>query len=98
MVQLIISFRNSCLINQKNQIIFLQIEALCQLIERQWYEDRNTVEAALSRATGHDLAAVFKRLLRALPQPPLTQELMRLFYHTYGKLLYNKLLSAVSRI
>lgn len=61
-----------------------KIEALCQLIERQWYEDRSTVEAALNRATGHDLAAVFKRLLRALPQPPLTQELMRLFYHTYA--------------
>ncbi|XP_023945151.2 rho GTPase-activating protein conundrum isoform X1 [Bicyclus anynana] len=61
-----------------------KIEALCQLIERQWYEDRDTVEAALRRATGHDLAAVFKRLLRSLPQPPLTQELMRLFYHTYA--------------
>ncbi|KAJ0182808.1 hypothetical protein K1T71_002177 [Dendrolimus kikuchii] len=61
-----------------------KIEALCQLIERQWYEDRAGVEAALGRATSHDLAAVFKRLLRALPQPPLTQELMRLFYHTYS--------------
>ncbi|XP_039753640.1 rho GTPase-activating protein conundrum isoform X2 [Pararge aegeria] len=61
-----------------------KIEALCQLIERQWYEDRSSVEAALRRATGHDLAAVFKRLLRSLPQPPLTQELMRLFYHTYS--------------
>lgn len=61
-----------------------KIEALCQLIERQWYSDRATVEAALSRASSHDLAAVFKRLLRALPTPPLTQELMRLFYHTYA--------------
>ncbi|CAH0724502.1 unnamed protein product, partial [Brenthis ino] len=61
-----------------------KIEALCQLIERQWYSERGGVEAALRRATGHDLAAVFKRLLRALPQPPLTQELMRLFYHTYS--------------
>ncbi|XP_026319634.1 rho GTPase-activating protein conundrum isoform X2 [Hyposmocoma kahamanoa] len=61
-----------------------KIESLCQLIERQWYEDRGAVEAALSRASSHDLAAVFKRLLRALPQPPLTQELMRLFYHTYA--------------
>ncbi|XP_061385615.1 rho GTPase-activating protein conundrum isoform X2 [Danaus plexippus] len=60
-----------------------KIEALCQLIERQWYEDRSSVESALHRATGHDLAAVFKRLLRSLPQPPLTQELMRLFYQTY---------------
>lgn len=61
-----------------------KIEALCQLIERQWYTDRASVEAALARASSHDLAAVFKRLLRALPQPPLTQELMRLFYHTYA--------------
>ncbi|XP_059058394.1 rho GTPase-activating protein conundrum, partial [Achroia grisella] len=61
-----------------------KIEALCQLIERQWYSERASVEAALSRASSHDLAAVFKRLLRALPQPPLTQELMRLFYHTYA--------------
>ncbi|CAG4989028.1 unnamed protein product [Colias eurytheme] len=61
-----------------------KIETLCQLIEREWYSDRESVEAALHRATGHDLAAVFKRLLRALPQPPLTQELMRLFYHTYA--------------
>ncbi|KAI5632870.1 rhoGAP domain-containing protein [Phthorimaea operculella] len=60
-----------------------KIESLCQLIERQWYSERRAVEAALSRASSHDLAAVFKRLLRALPQPPLTQELMRLFYHTY---------------
>ncbi|KAJ2940716.1 hypothetical protein O0L34_g14826 [Tuta absoluta] len=61
-----------------------KIESLCQLIERQWYSERRAVEAALSRASSHDLAAVFKRLLRALPQPPLTQELMRLFYHTYA--------------
>ncbi|CAG4950568.1 unnamed protein product [Parnassius apollo] len=61
-----------------------KIEALCQLIEREWYSAREEVEAALQRATGHDLAAVFKRLLRALPQPLLTQELMRLFYHTYA--------------
>ncbi|KAJ8736672.1 hypothetical protein PYW08_007328 [Mythimna loreyi] len=61
-----------------------KIEALCQMIERQWYSDRAAVEAALSRASSHDLGAVFKRLLRALPQPPLTQELMRLFYHTYA--------------
>ncbi|XP_047520127.1 rho GTPase-activating protein conundrum isoform X1 [Pieris napi] len=61
-----------------------KIESLCQLIEQQWYSERGGVEAALSRATGHDLAAVFKRLLRALPQPPLTQELARLFYHTYA--------------
>lgn len=61
-----------------------KIEALCQLMERRWYVDRGGVEAALRRASSHDLAAVFKRLLRALPQPPLTQELMRLFYHTYA--------------
>ncbi|XP_026731471.1 rho GTPase-activating protein conundrum isoform X3 [Trichoplusia ni] len=61
-----------------------KIEALCQLIERQWYSERSAVEAALARASSHDLAAVYKRLLRALPQPPLTQELMRLFYHTYS--------------
>ncbi|XP_050346914.1 rho GTPase-activating protein conundrum isoform X3 [Nymphalis io] len=61
-----------------------KVEALVALVERQWYADRAGVEAALRRAPGHDLAAVFKRLLRALPQPPLTQELMRLFYHTYA--------------
>ncbi|KAM3960915.1 rho GTPase-activating protein conundrum isoform 2-T2 [Aphomia sociella] len=61
-----------------------KIEALCQLIERQWYSERTAVEAALARASSHDVAAAFKRLLRALPQPPLTQELMRLFYHTYA--------------
>ncbi|VVD02471.1 unnamed protein product [Leptidea sinapis] len=55
-----------------------------KLIERHWYSDRSDVEAALARASGHDLAAVFKRLLRSLPQPPLTQELMRLFYQTYS--------------
>ncbi|XP_041975006.1 rho GTPase-activating protein conundrum isoform X2 [Aricia agestis] len=61
-----------------------KVEALCQLVERSWYSSRGTVEAALARASAHDLAAVFKRLLRALPQPPLTIELMRLFYHTYA--------------
>ncbi|XP_068626300.1 rho GTPase-activating protein conundrum isoform X2 [Battus philenor] len=61
-----------------------KVEALCQLIERDWYSARGEVEAALRRASGHDLAAVYKRLLRALPQPPLTQDLMRLFYHTYA--------------
>ncbi|CAB3239553.1 unnamed protein product [Arctia plantaginis] len=61
-----------------------KIEALCGLIERGWYSSRGAVEAALARATSHDVAAVFKRLLRALPQSPLTQELMRLFYHTYS--------------
>lgn len=63
----------------------MQIESLCQLIEREWYEQRDVVEAALRRASSHDVAAVFKRLMRDLPQPPLTQELMRLFYHTYGE-------------
>ncbi|XP_028175847.1 rho GTPase-activating protein conundrum isoform X1 [Ostrinia furnacalis] len=61
-----------------------KIESLCQLIEREWYGQRELVEAALSRASSHDIAAVFKRLMRDLPQPPLTQELMRLFYHTYA--------------
>ncbi|XP_072947765.1 rho GTPase-activating protein conundrum-like isoform X1 [Epargyreus clarus] len=64
-----------------------KVEALCQLVERQWYAGRSgraAVEAALGRAGAHDAAAVFKRLLRALPQPPLTVELMRLFYHTYA--------------
>ncbi|XP_004926275.1 rho GTPase-activating protein conundrum isoform X2 [Bombyx mori] len=61
-----------------------KVSELSQLIERQWYEDRGAVEAAVSLAKGHDLAAVYKRLLRALPQPLLTQELMRLFYHTYA--------------
>ncbi|XP_073958094.1 rho GTPase-activating protein conundrum isoform X2 [Choristoneura fumiferana] len=62
-----------------------KIEALCQLIERSWYSgSRQVVESALANASSHDLAAVFKRLLRSLPQPPLTQELMRLFYHTYS--------------
>ncbi|CAH2049890.1 unnamed protein product, partial [Iphiclides podalirius] len=61
-----------------------KVEALCQLVEREWYRSRGEVEAALRRAAGHDLAALYKRLLRALPQPPLTQELMRLFYHTYA--------------
>ncbi|XP_013192000.2 rho GTPase-activating protein conundrum isoform X2 [Amyelois transitella] len=61
-----------------------KIEALCQLIEQRWYVARGAVEAALARASSHDLAAVFKRLLRALPQPPLTMELMRLFYNTYA--------------
>ncbi|KAL0851592.1 hypothetical protein ABMA28_007373 [Loxostege sticticalis] len=61
-----------------------KIESLCQLIEREWYGQREVVEAALNRASSHDIAAVFKRLMRDLPQPPLTQELMRLFYHTYA--------------
>lgn len=61
-----------------------KIEALCQLIERSWYSRRDSVEAALAGAASHELGGVFKRLLRALPQPPLTQELMRLFYHTYA--------------
>lgn len=68
-----------------NHPFTFQIEALCQLIERHWYDEREVVEAALARASSHDLAAVFKRLLRDLPQPPLTTELMRLFYHTYGE-------------
>ncbi|KAI8437997.1 hypothetical protein MSG28_010655 [Choristoneura fumiferana] len=58
-------------------------EGLLRLIERSWYSgSRQVVESALANASSHDLAAVFKRLLRSLPQPPLTQELMRLFYHT----------------
>ncbi|XP_013176805.1 PREDICTED: rho GTPase-activating protein 18 isoform X2 [Papilio xuthus] len=61
-----------------------KVEALCQLVEREWWSERSAVEAALRRAAGHDLAALYKRLLRELPQPPLTQELMRLFYHTYA--------------
>ncbi|GBP42810.1 Rho GTPase-activating protein conundrum [Eumeta japonica] len=59
-------------------------ESLCQLMERHWYEDSEAVETALHRANAHDVAAVFKRLLRELPQSPLTVELVTLFYHTYA--------------
>ncbi|KAG7311036.1 hypothetical protein JYU34_003894 [Plutella xylostella] len=61
-----------------------KIEALCSLIERHWYTDREAVAAAAARAGSHDLAAVFKRLLRDLPHSPLTNDYMRLFYHTYA--------------
>ncbi|KAL4713866.1 hypothetical protein ACJJTC_015520 [Scirpophaga incertulas] len=48
------------------------------------YSARSVAEGALRRAGSHDVAASLKRLLRDLPHPPLTQELMRLFYHTYA--------------
>lgn len=61
-----------------------KIESLCTIIENKWYSDHSAASNAVHRAGSHDLAAVFKRFLRDLPQSPLTAELMRLFYHTYA--------------
>lgn len=61
-------------------------ENLCQAIEKDFYSEPQKIDQMLERCAIHDLTAVFKKLLRELPEPILTNELINLFYQSHSNL------------
>lgn len=62
-----------------------KIDNLCQTIEKDFYVEPQQIDQMIERCTVHDLSAIFKKLLRDLPEPILTQELINLFYQAHSK-------------
>ncbi|XKL62665.1 hypothetical protein PGB90_002498 [Kerria lacca] len=60
-----------------------KIDNLCQTIEKDFYIEPEQIDQMLQRCAIHDLTAVFKKLLRDLPEPILTNELVNLFYQSH---------------
>ncbi|KAK7603502.1 hypothetical protein V9T40_003501 [Parthenolecanium corni] len=58
-------------------------ENLCQAIEKDFYVEPQEIDQMLERCAIHDLTAIFKKLLRELPEPILTNELINLFYQSH---------------
>lgn len=61
-----------------------KIDNLCQVIEKDFYAEPQKIDQLLQRCAIHDLTAVFKKLLRDLPEPVLTHELINLFYESHS--------------
>lgn len=59
-------------------------ENLCQAIEKDFYVEPQEIDQMLERCAIHDLTAIFKKLLRELPEPILTNELINLFYQSHS--------------
>lgn len=57
-----------------------RVETLCAQIEANFYTKPDEIRACLEKSTCHELTSILKRLLRELPQPLLTSELIELFY------------------
>lgn len=57
-----------------------RVETICAQIEADLYEKPDEVCKSLKKSTCHELTSILKRLLRELPQPLLTAELIDLFY------------------
>lgn len=64
-----------------------KIDALCQAIEKDFYNEPQQIDQMLQRSAIHELTAVFKKLLRDLPEPVLTNELINLFYQSHSEYL-----------
>ncbi|XP_066600913.1 rho GTPase-activating protein conundrum-like isoform X2 [Prorops nasuta] len=61
-----------------------KVEAICTELEIDFYCKPKEMDALFKRTTCHDLSAVLKKLLRDLPQPLLTVELIDAFYQSHG--------------
>ncbi|XP_043283940.1 rho GTPase-activating protein conundrum-like [Venturia canescens] len=61
-----------------------KVEALCAELEMDFYSKPRDVDRLFERTPCHDLSAVLKKLLRDLPQPLLTVELIDAFYQSHG--------------
>lgn len=66
-----------------------KVELLCVELETNFYSKPREIEKLLERTPCHDLSAVLKKLLRDLPQPLLTVELIDAFYQSHGMILYD---------
>lgn len=60
-----------------------RVETICAQIETDLYEKPDQVRATIKKSTCHELTSILKRLLRQLPQPLLTTQLIDLFYRCH---------------
>ncbi|XP_076662640.1 rho GTPase-activating protein conundrum isoform X2 [Halictus rubicundus] len=61
-----------------------KVESICVQLETDFYCKSKETDKLLERTSCHDLAAILKKLLRDLPQPLLTVELIDAFYQSHG--------------
>lgn len=59
-------------------------EILTTALERDFYRKPEVADHLISTASPHDLACVLKKLLRELPQPLLTSQLLHTFYQAHS--------------
>uniref|UniRef100_A0A0A9WXS8 Rho GTPase-activating protein 18 n=3 Tax=Lygus hesperus TaxID=30085 RepID=A0A0A9WXS8_LYGHE len=60
-----------------------RVEALCAKLEREFYSRPEVADHLIATAAPHDLATLLKKLLRQLPQPLLTNQLINTFYQAH---------------
>lgn len=73
-----------------------KVEMICTELETDFYCKPNEMDKLFKRTPCHDLSAVLKRLLRDLPQPLLTVELIDAFYHSHGVKNYNNMVYSLN--
>ena len=61
-----------------------KVEAICVQLETDFYCKPKEMDKLFKCISCHDLSAVLKKLLRDLPQPLLTVELIDAFYQSHG--------------
>ncbi|XP_031847776.1 rho GTPase-activating protein conundrum isoform X2 [Nomia melanderi] len=61
-----------------------KVESICVQLETDFYCKPKEMDKLFRRTSCHDLSAVLKKLLRDLPQPLLTVELIDAFYQSHG--------------
>ncbi|XP_015438459.1 PREDICTED: rho GTPase-activating protein 18 [Dufourea novaeangliae] len=61
-----------------------KVESICVQLETDFYCKPREMDKLFKRMPCHDLSAVLKKLLRDLPQPLLTVELIDAFYQSHG--------------
>lgn len=62
-----------------------RLDQLCTEIENNFYTKREQVVQIIMEASPHELSGVLKKLLRELPDPIFTMELIDMFYKTHCK-------------
>ncbi|KAF7389268.1 rho GTPase-activating protein conundrum [Vespula maculifrons] len=60
-----------------------KVELICTELETDFYSKPKEIDKLFKRIPCHDLSAILKKLLRDLPQPLLTVELMDAFYQSH---------------
>ncbi|KOX67850.1 Rho GTPase-activating protein 18 [Melipona quadrifasciata] len=61
-----------------------KVESICRQLETDFYCKPKEVDKLFKCMSCHDLSAILKKLLRDLPQPLLTVELIDAFYQSHG--------------
>ncbi|XP_011861991.1 PREDICTED: rho GTPase-activating protein 18 isoform X2 [Vollenhovia emeryi] len=61
-----------------------KVEIICTELETDFYCKPKEMDKLFKRTPCHDLSAILKKLLRDLPQPLLTVELIDAFYQSHG--------------